>query len=198
MLFIRTKSIKKFTDEELVERFVKSGDKDYVGELFNRYTALVFGVCMKYLKDEDESKDATMQIFEKLIADLPRHQIRTFRPWLHMVVRNHCLMILRKQANHVMVNTEDYQLDGEQFVEFSSDNHLTNETQEKEQQYVQLEQAVEELNEEQRRCIELFYYQKKCYDDIVAITGYSYKQVKSYIQNGKRNLRISIENNGRR
>lgn len=198
MLFLRSKSIKKFTDEELVERFVQSGDKDYVGELFNRYTALVFGVCMKYLKDEDESKDATMQIFEKLMADLPRHQIRTFRPWLHMVVRNHCLMILRKQANHVMVNTEDFHLDGEQFVEFSSENHLTTETQAKEQQYVQLEQAVEELSEEQRRCIELFYYQKKCYDEIVVLTGYSYKQVKSYIQNGKRNLRISIENNGRR
>lgn len=194
MLFIRSKSIKKFTDEELVERYVNSRKNSYVAELFNRYTVMVYGVCIKYLKDEDESKDATMQIFEKLITDLPKHTIRNFRPWLHMVTRNHCLMKLRKEAGIINISTDDYVLESEDFVENGIDMHHITEAHEKEAKYVKLEKAVEGLTDEQRKCIELFYYQKKCYDEIVEITGYSYKQVKSYIQNGKRNLRISLNN----
>jgi RNA polymerase sigma-70 factor (ECF subfamily) len=194
MLFIRSKSIKKFTDEELVERYVNSRTSEYVAELFNRYTVMVYGVCMKYLKDEDDSKDATMQIFEKLISDLPKHSIRTFRPWLHMVTRNHCLMKLRKESQVINISTDDFVLESEDFVENGTGAHHISEAHEKEEKYVKLEQAVEGLTEEQRKCIELFYYQKKCYDEIADITGFSYKQVKSYIQNGKRNLRISLTN----
>lgn len=194
MLFIRSKSIKQFTDEELVERYVNNRKNEYITELFNRYTVMVFGVCMKYLKDEDESKDATMQIFEKLITDLPKHNIRTFRPWLHMVTRNHCLMKLRKNSSIINISTDDYILESEDFVENGTHTHHIIEAHEKEEKYVKLEKAVEDLTDEQRKCIELFYYQKKCYDEIAEITGYSYKQVKSYIQNGKRNLRISLNN----
>jgi len=194
MLFIRSKSIKQFTDEELVERYVNNRKNDYITELFNRYTVMVFGVCMKYLKDEDESKDATMQIFEKLITDLPKHSVRTFRPWLHMVTRNHCLMKLRKDSIIINVSTDDYVLESDDFVENGTHTHPISEAHEKEEKYVKLEKAVEDLTDEQRKCIELFYYQKKCYDEIAEITGYSYKQVKSYIQNGKRNLRISLNN----
>jgi len=192
MLFIRTKSAKNFTDEELVERYVRTGNKELVAELFNRYTVMVYGVCMKYLKDEDESKDATMQIFEKLIDDLARHQVRTFRPWLHMVTRNHCLMHLRKTTG-VAVKNERLVEDGAAFMEYNEEAHHTNGVQDKEDQYVKLEKAVEGLNHEQKLCIELFYYQKKCYDEIAQITGFSYKQVKSHIQNGKRNLKINFE-----
>jgi RNA polymerase sigma factor (sigma-70 family) len=194
MLFLRSKSLKKYTDEELVERYASTQKNDYVAELFNRYTVMVYGVCMKYLKDEDESKDATMQIFEKLIADLPKHQVRTFKPWLHMVTRNHCLMKLRKDATVQMVRVEENEYGDNGFVESGEDVHLTNEAFIKEEKYNQLEQAVESLSEEQRQCIELFFYQKKCYEEIVEITGFNYKQVKSYIQNGKRNLRISLNN----
>lgn len=192
MLFIRTKSIKKYTDEELVERYVRTRNKELVAELFNRYTVMVFGVCMKYLKDEDESKDATMQIFEKLLEDLTKHTVRTFRPWLHMVTRNHCLMQLRKETGMAIKN-ERLVADGAPFMEYDEEPHLNGEHVEKEQQYEKLEKAVGQLNTEQRQCIELFYYQKKCYDEIAQITGFSYKQVKSHIQNGKRNLRINFE-----
>lgn len=192
MLFIRTKSIKKYTDEELVERYVRTRNKDLVAELFNRYTVMVFGVCMKYLKDEDESKDATMQIFEKLLDDLAKHQVRAFRPWLHMVTRNHCLMQLRKETG-LAIKNEKLVADGAAFMESDEEPHLNGEHYEKEEQYEKLEKAVGQLNTEQRQCIELFYYQKKCYDEIAQITGFSYKQVKSHIQNGKRNLRINFE-----
>ena len=183
---------KNNSDLELVTLFKESGNNSYFGELFKRYSHLVFGVCMKYLKDEDDSKDAVMQIFEKLPEDLKRHEITNFKGWLHSVAKNHCLMELRtKAARHEKDNelVKDFEI----FMEYDSELHL-----EKEQELVNLEEAIKKLKEEQKVCIELFYLQEKSYLEVVKVTGYDMNKVKSCIQNGKRNLKIlMIEQNER-
>ena len=85
------------TDEQLIDAFVSDGDRDAFGLLFERYTHLVFGVCMKYLKNPFDAEDAVMGIFEKLMSDLRKHEVRDFSNWLYRVAKNHCLMTLRKQ-----------------------------------------------------------------------------------------------------
>jgi len=183
---------KNNSDLELVTLFKESGNNSYFGELFKRYSHLVFGVCMKYFKDEDDSKDAVMQIFEKLPEDLKRHKITNFKGWLHSVAKNHCLMELRtKAARHEKDNelVKDFEI----FMEYDSELHL-----EKEQELVNLEEAIKKLKEEQKVCIELFYLQEKSYLEVVKVTGYDMNKVKSCIQNGKRNLKIlMIEQNER-
>jgi len=145
---------------------------------------------MKYLKDEDLGKDAVMEIYEKLVEDLKRHEVSNLKSWLHSVARNHCLMQLRSEKSKAgkqdqFLKTED------DFVEFGDLLHPSSE-QQKETLLLRLENAVAELNEQQRQCIELFYLQQKCYNEVADITGFSLKEVKSYIQNGKRNLKVAL------
>lgn len=196
-------NIKGLSDSELINKFKETRDNAIIGELFQRYTHLVFGVCMKYLKNEDEAKDGVMQIFEKFMIDLHRHNVENFKGWLYMVAKNHCLMYFRSKKIHVELPrhlTGDFGDDAhsdESIVlpehdsipmELVSNLHLNGE--DKEKQLILMESAIKELKEGQKICIELFYLQEKSYEEVAKMTGYTMNKVKSYIQNGKRNLKI--------
>lgn len=187
-MFFRPK-IKSLTDEALILRYKESEDKACVGELFERYTHIVFLGCMKYLKNEMESEDVSMQIFEKLMTDLKKYEVKKFKYWLHTVTRNQCLLYLdRKKRNRRKV---DIYQEGQQAHQ---EPHFINgsghsEVEEREIKLNNLAYALKQLGTEQRRCLELFYLEQKCYQEVSDLTGYSMKQVKSYIQNGKRNLK---------
>lgn len=177
------------SDAELIARYKASGDLALIGILYNRYMTLVYGVCLKYLKDREESRDAVMQIFEKLIVSLKEHEIGNFKSWLYVTSRNHCLMALRAKK-------------GKNFEEISSDfmeNRLLlhlEEEPEIETNLTKLERCIEHLVAEQKDCVKLFYIHQKCYKEIVQMTGFDDNKVKSYIQNGKRNLKLCMEGNG--
>lgn len=188
--------ISAFSDLQLIDLYKKDGDKQIVGELYKRYTRFVFSICMKYLKDEESSKDAVMQIFEKLFVDLRKHEVVNFKSWLHSVTRNHCLHIIRdsKYQNQKMKdfsNSEEEVMENQLFLYQDSVNVL-------EDRVVELERELGNLSKEQRVCVELFYLKDKCYQEVAEITGYSLNQVKSYIQNGKRNLTNSMVGNERK
>ncbi|HSZ26267.1 MAG TPA: sigma-70 family RNA polymerase sigma factor [Cytophagaceae bacterium] len=190
-VFFRKQHIKaNFSDEELIDRYKNSGDTYYAGELFQRYSHLVLGVCMKYLKNEEESRDAVMNIFEKLLSDLKKHKISNFKSWLHTVSRNHCLMYLRanKKMDILFQETET------EFMEMNDTLHLTEEKV-SEEALGKLEGCIEKLVEEQKRCVHLFYIEEKCYKEVSEQTGYDMNKVKSYIQNGKRNLKLCMDDN---
>lgn len=183
---------KPLSDEELAARYRKTGDMDVLGELYGRHMELVFAVCFKYLKDEEASKDAVMQLFEKLSTDLQRHQVSNFKGWLHQVTRNYCLMQLRSAQNKFrdhMVPIENEQTAG---VEMSYFPH-PDKGQSLENQLNSVEAGIEQLPPEQQQCIRLFYLEQKCYKEVAEMTGYELKKVKSYIQNGKRNLKLYME-----
>lgn len=193
MRLFKTKNIKAFSDAELISEYKRKGDNEVVGELYKRYSHLVFGVCLKYLKNEDESKDAVLQIFENLMEDLLKHDVTNFKSWLHSVTRNHCLMFLRKQQTILKKEHQyEYEYASESVSEISFAPH---EKEVKEELLTELEKALNFLKEEQRICIELFFLQEKRYEEVAEITGYSPKQVKSHIQNGKRNLAIHLKSN---
>lgn len=181
---------KSLSDEELIHRYRNSHETAYVGELYLRYTHLVFGVCMKYLKNEAEAEDATMQIFEKLIVELKKHHITSFKPWLHIVVKNYCMMLFRKETSEGKKKKELKWEFGD-VVENAPEVHL-NDAEDKEFILQHLKEGIDQLKEEQRICIELFYLKDTSYNEIATITGYSLNEVKSYIQNGKRNLKNII------
>lgn len=187
------KSLKPLSDLELVLKFKESGDNSYLGEIFERYTHLVFGVCLKYLQDHDESKDAVMAIFEKLIDDLKKHEIANFKSWLHSVAKNHCLMFLRTQKS-VSFKNEEFKIHSNQFMESDEFLHLFEENK-TEKEIGNLNDALKDLNEEQKLCIDLFYLKEKSYQEVSEETGFTMNQVKSFIQNGKRNLKIYLTNN---
>lgn len=176
---------RKLSDEELIHRFAFRQDKNAANYLFERYGHLVFGTCLKYFKDKDTSQDHTQQIFIKLLDDLPRFHIDNFKAWLAQVTRNHCLMQVRK------VNREA-DADFLQLADVETDNDLHHKL-EQEHLFEHLEQTLKELNKEQLECIELFYLKKLTYTEIIAQTNYTFKEVKSHLQNGKRNLKIKME-----
>jgi RNA polymerase sigma factor (sigma-70 family) len=185
------------SDEELVHRYRNSHDTAYIGELYVRYTHLVYGVCLNYFRNDADAQDAVMQIFEKLIQDLKKHHVETFRPWLHTVVRNHCLMQFRKEASNHKKETELKNV-VKGSVENPNPEHLDSES-EKALMIEYLTAGMETLKEEQRKCVELFYLRDMSYQQISEATGYSMNEVKSNIQNGKRNLKnhISEKSNGK-
>ena len=193
MKFIKLfkKSQLPIPETEILAAYRRTGEVRLIGELYQPYMQLVFSVCYKYLQDEEESKDAVMNIFEKLVLDLKIHDVDNFKSWLHSVARNHCLMLLRSQKIFVPVGeiTEDnesdfetYQASNEEVLQL--DGNLT-----------ALEKCMETLIPEQKVSINLFFTEEKCYREISEQTGFDFNKVKSYIQNGKRNLKICIEKN---
>ncbi len=193
MLFKEKNTYEKVSDLELVDFYKNSQDKKYVDELFQRYATLVFGVSMKYLKNEEQSKDLTMSVFEKLFSELIKRKIENFKPWLYQVTKNECLMLLRKEKS-IGAKEEVYLKDEVKgFVEFEDDSHLFEGHINKERLLNQLEECINKLKEEQRQCVELFYLNEKCYQEVAEVTTFELKKVKSYIQNGKRNLKICLD-----
>lgn len=176
------------TDNELVSRFRETGDNICIGELFTRYKHLVFGVCMKYLADEDESQDVQMQVFEKLLKDLQRHEIEQFKGWLYTVTKNECLMYLRSKKSK-KAHEQELKKDLTGLMESEHGLHPDGVT-DTEHQLREMEDQLGGLGDNQRRCLELFYLEQKCYKEVADITGFSLNEVKSFIQNGKRNLKI--------
>ncbi len=178
-------------DLELAAQYKQTSDSTFAGILFQRYTHLIFGVCIKYLKDEDDAQDASMQIFEKLLIDLKKHDIQQFKAWLHMVCKNYCLMQLRSGASKLKRDKEMHK-DFAGFMESDHELHLTVQNT-KEVQLTHMEECMKGLNEEQKLCIELFFLQEKSYQEVTETTCFTMNNVKSYIQNGKRNLKNCIE-----
>lgn len=187
-LFRPGKNKSGLSDAELITGYKKTGDKQSIEILFERYSHLVFGVCMNYLKDEEESRDAVLVIFENLMEDLRKFEIKSFRSWIHAVARNYCLMHLRKQKS-LFRQQNEYELD---MTAMSASSYEINEEDQVDNMLNHLRTAIQELSEEQRACIELFYLHGKCYNDVAGLTGFTLSQVKSYIQNGKRNLKLML------
>ena len=177
-------------DAQLLEQFKKKNDSTYLGVLLQRYSMMVFGVCMKYLKDKALAEDSTQSIFEKVIKEVVKYDIPYFKSWLYSVSKNHCLMKLRKSPSKFNFTNDDIstlEIQADQDDELELNEFIKNEKNSI------LETALQLIKEEQRECITLFYLNKKSYKEIEHITGLSFLEIKSHIQNGKRNLRIIIK-----
>jgi RNA polymerase sigma-70 factor (ECF subfamily) len=142
---------------------------------------------MKYLKNEEEAKDGVQQIFLKTITELQKYKVEYFKSWLYMVAKNYCLMKIRDKHGKYDVEITDNIARQEDETDLKLQLHEKNNT------LNTLHEGLQELNEEQKQCVTLFYLQKKSYQQIAEGTGYSLLQVKSYIQNGKRNLKLIME-----
>lgn len=174
------------SDEELLEKYYSSKDNQWLGLLLDKYTLLLFGVAMKYLKDEEEARDIVQQVFVKVLIELEKYRVTFFKSWLFTIVRNQCLMKLRQQSGKSFQTLEE-------FKQAADDSFEGEQVQEEGKKLQVLTASLEELGPDQRECIRLFYLEKLSYQQIASRTGFSRLQVKSYIQNGRRNLKILIE-----
>lgn len=184
--FNRTIHPEESDDERLLNSYRNSGSLAVLGKLYEKYFTLIYGVCLKYLKDEEAAKDAVMGIFEELITKAKQHEIKQFRGWLYVLARNYCLMQLRGEKKMELVNLDDV---------MESEHVLHPESKYSEDYLKSLERCMDKLPGAQKESVNLFYLQEKCYKEVVDATGYSLNEVKSYIQNGKRNLKICLEKN---
>ncbi|HEX4958361.1 MAG TPA: sigma-70 family RNA polymerase sigma factor, partial [Lacibacter sp.] len=180
MIFLREHDITNASDAELVLLYREQGDVAVLGTLYQRYMDLIYGLCLKYLKDADESKDAVMRIYEELVEKLRKHEVEHFKSWLYTLARNHCLMQLRRQKGKNSVEITEP-------VMQNSDLWHQEDVLQKEEQLSTMEDCMQQLITEQKRCVELFYLQGKCYNEICEETGYDWNKVRSYIQNARRN-----------
>ena len=174
-------------DKELLEKYYRDGNNQWLGLLLQRYTLLLLGVCMKYLKNEEEAKDSVQQIFIKVIIEVNKYKIEYFKSWLYMVAKNYCLMKIRDSLGKIPVELND------NVATHHADTDNRHELVDKEITLSYIEEGLQHLNAEQQQCVTLFYLQKQSYNQIIAITGFTTLQVKSFIQNGKRNLKIFVE-----
>ena len=188
MSFLKNISTNDRSDKELILLYKQKEELTVLGELYQRYMELVYGVCLKYFKEPERAKDSVMMIFEELVIKLRKHEVENFKSWLYQLAKNHCLMQLRTPKNLKTVEISPDLMQSEENV------HL-NGVLEKEENLKKLEHCLGTLTEEQRQTIQLFYLEGKCYNEIVAITGIEWNQVRSFIQNGRRNLKNCMENN---
>ena len=189
------------SDQELLARYRAHGDVADLGRLYDRYLPEAFAVCRRYLAPPDEdAQDAAMQLFERLVKVLRTHAPDNFAAWLHTTARNHCLMQLRARkragpsAGPLILSFPDAA-----DVESAAARHLPDEAAaaeeaaDAEQRLQTVEAALNQLPPAQRRCLELFYLEKKSYREIAAETGLDLNLVRSHLQNGKRMLRRQLD-----
>ncbi|HEX6181528.1 MAG TPA: sigma-70 family RNA polymerase sigma factor [Chitinophagaceae bacterium] len=186
MSFLKNISQSSSSDADLVKTYQQHRQLEILAELYQRYMELVYGVCLKYLPDSETARDAVMNIFEELVQKLPNHDVDNFRGWLYTVAKNHCLMQIRSRKNIKITELTTV------VVQSDENLHLNGEL-EKEEHLQKMEQCLGTLPAEQKQCVELFYLQSKSYNEIVEATGFDWKQVRSFIQNGRRNLKICMD-----
>jgi RNA polymerase sigma factor (sigma-70 family) len=184
---VKIEGFRNITDPELLDRFYADKNNEWLGLLLERYTLLLFGVCLKYLRNEEEAKDSVQQIFLKAITELHKYKVEYFKSWIYMVARNHCLMMLRDRHGRIQSPITD------KILLAASEENPKKSHIEKEDLLDRMGLALLELNKEQKQCLTLFYLEKKTYQEVAEITGFTPMQVKSHIQNGKRNLKILLE-----
>lgn len=172
-------------EQALLAGYRQNGDIAVLGRLYKPYMGLVYGVCLKYLKDEELSKDAVMQIFEELVSKAAKHDIKQFKSWLYVLTRNFCLMELRKTKKAEIVNLDDV-MENALVLHHDGDSEAAIKA---------LERCMQKLPAPQKQSINLFFYEERCYKEVAEQTGFTMNEVKSYIQNGKRNLKICLEKN---
>ncbi len=185
------KEFDNYDDSELIALYKQSSDNNFIGVLYNRYSHLIFGVCMKYLKNEQDAQDAFILIFEKILDDLQKYDVKEFKPWLYINCKTFCLMQLRSEAS-IQKKEKDLQNYLVNSMEYESELHLFNDNQ-REIQLTFMEECLKKLNTDQQICIELFYLKEKSYQEVSNETNLALNNVKSYIQNGKRNLKNCID-----
>lgn len=188
MILQLLRNIKSVSDEKLIAKYKKTGNKDLVAVLFQRYTNLIVAVNSKYLKSKMDIEDATMQVFEILLEDLRKHEVKNFKAWLYSVVKNNSLKYKRKSDSYLL-NVDE----GDLMLKDSPEENL-GEKELLEERLIMMEDKLNELKEEQRKCLKLFYIENRSYKEIEELTGLNSKSVKSHIQNGKRKLKIQLEN----
>lgn len=188
MHFFSLHKRKEYSDEELLSLFKDTSKAEYFQQLYERYIPLIYGLCLKYLQNTEQSQDAVIDIFENLSQKIQGYEIKIFKNWLYSVVKNHCFHILKENKREIIVNFDSQLMESEPILDLLSEN--ANEDKED-----VLNKCLEQLPEPQRISVEKFFYEDKSYAEIVDETGFHLKSVKSYIQNGKRNLKICIEKN---
>lgn len=174
-------------EKQLLQYYKETGSLDALGKLYAPYMSLLYGVCYKYLQDAEQSQDAVMQIFDELINKLRVYEVDNFKNWVYVYARNFCLMQLRKNKQITKVDIEENLYESEKMLNDDDEKKWG------EQDFEKLESCIAGLNQEQELCIRMFYLEQKCYKDIADQTGYDIAKVKSYIQNGRRNLKICME-----
>lgn len=173
------------SDADLLEAIQNGNDSSLIGVLFSRYMHLVYGLCLKYLKNREDAQDAVMEIFESMGSKLLVSKVQHFKSWLYMVSKNHCLMQLRKASSHEKINGS--------FMENDVIMHPIEEESKIDEDLSALEKCLQQLRADQQQCVRLFYLKEHSYEEVSSLTSFALKKVKSYIQNGKRNLKICLE-----
>ncbi|HEX7756438.1 MAG TPA: sigma-70 family RNA polymerase sigma factor [Niabella sp.] len=176
------------SDSELLDRYKHKEDEEALASLYLRYSDLLYGVCLKYLQEPEDAKDAVMNIYQELREKLLRHEVQQFKSWVYVLAKNHCLMLLRAAKKQVTVPLDT------QVVQSGEFSHLES-IIEKEDTFKKLEKCIESLPGEQEQAIRLFYYDSKCYNEIAESTGMEWNKIRSLIQNGRRNLKNCMDKN---
>jgi len=178
-------SYKQWSDDELLKQFIQTSRQELLGQLYARYVPLVYGLCLKYLGKIEDAEDAVSDIYEELVQKIHKYQVVNFKTWLYSVAKNHCFQVLRKEKNRFFEDIDTHVMESDEF------EHLLNVSEDQEKENA-LNYCLTTLPDEQRQCVVHFFFEDFSYADIVEKTGFALNKVKSYIQNGKRNLKICI------
>jgi RNA polymerase sigma factor (sigma-70 family) len=180
--FLWPKKEVQLSDQELIEEYKRTSNSWYAGELFRKYNQLITAVAYNYMQNNVDTEDAVMEVFEIILRDLQHHEVSNFKTWVYSVTKHLCLKKLKKNPLEVT--------DVEQALRnMAAEENPQSEAVKLEEQLEKLQEALLRLSEEQKKCIELFYFKEKSYKEVSDLTGYSVNEVKSYLQNGKRNLK---------
>ncbi|MEL6655687.1 MAG: sigma-70 family RNA polymerase sigma factor [Bacteroidota bacterium] len=188
------KSQDQKSDEELVRQFQQSGDRFLLGLLLRRYSQSILGTCHYYLRQPQDAEDAAMEVCELIVRQLQKpKEIKRFKDWVFIIARNYCFRKLKDNKRLTELSTEwekDF-LNSDVQYELGDTLYVQEEAL-----YARVDAEIQQLNEQQRLCLTAFYWQGEKYKDIAARYGMTTDEVRSAIQNGRRNLRNRFKGDG--
>lgn len=174
-----------WTDEELVA-LVAASESWALAELYDRYARFVFSLAVRMLNDRASAEDTVQEVFTKVWrgASKFRPEVGHFSSWLIGITCHHCIDELRRRRVRPMTCSSDdrriQDLDSEDDPVIAAADSF---------EQARIRQALAQLTPEQRRVIELAYFDGLTQKEIAARCGLPLGSVKTRILLGMRKLR---------
>lgn len=155
-----------------------SGQQRAFTELIGRYQGMVYGLCLRMLRQREEAEDATQETFVRVCNNLHRWDPeRSFEPWLLTIAGNRCRTRLAKRSRQPLATGLDYPVEDSSHQEFEA-RHLAEE----------IDRVLDLMKSDCKQAFLMFYKNRLSYNEIAQHLDVPLGTVKTWVHRARREL----------
>lgn len=162
---------------------IKSGDKEAFSLVVDRYSDMVYTLCLRMLGVEADAADAAQEVFVKVYRSMAGFQEKSkFSTWIYRIAYNHCISVIRKKVK--IIDMVDELPD----VEVNNQDVSGLELISSEERKRYLNMAIEALAETDAVVITLFYYDELSLEEIAEVTGLTNANIRIKLHRSRKKM----------